>query len=160
MVGCRDIDIEALRKKYSRPRTELQQEAAAQTSNSSSMESKITDIKMCQACQAHGTVKKQYGYRVLEEVCDQCNGEGCFVPGKDKKASLDLKMKVQQVERLVEECEDLDELEKYEDALRKRTPAALDAVLKAARMAAIDAIDAAEASAAAAPAADASAELS
>ena len=32
------------------------------------------------------------------QVCDQCDGEGCFVKGQGKKASAELKEKVKQVE--------------------------------------------------------------
>lgn len=77
------------------------------------------------------------------QVCEKCDGEGCFVKGAGKKASAELKDKVRQVERLVADCEELDQLEKLEDALKKGTVAALDAVLKEARMAAIDAREAA-----------------
>jgi len=141
-----DIDIEALRKKYSHPREELQQagvgtvtpDALSKGANSD----KLTELVMCQGCQALGTVKKQYGYRVIDEVCEQCDGEGCFVKGQGKKASRDLKEKVKQVEALVAACEDLDELEKLEEALQKRTIASLEAVLKSHRMAAFEKLDA------------------
>lgn len=63
-----DVDLEALRKKYSRPRSELMAEVNKKCGDSS-MEKKMTELIMCQACQAHGTVKKQYGFRVLDEVC-------------------------------------------------------------------------------------------
>ena len=44
----------------------------------------------------------------------------------------ELKQKVRQVEAMVAASEDLDELERLEAALKKRTIAALDAVLKTA----------------------------
>lgn len=141
-LGPDDVDMEALRKKYSRPREELMKEVNAKCGVDSSMEKNMTQIIMCQACQAHGTVKKQYGFRVLEEVCEQCDGEGCLIKGQGKKASAELKEKARQVEDLIEACEDLDELEKLEEALKQRTHQALDKVLKDARMAAIDAREA------------------
>jgi hypothetical protein len=49
---------------------------------------------------------------------------------------------VRQVEALIAACEDLDELEALEAALQKRTMAALDAVLSAARKAALAKADA------------------
>ena len=30
---------------------------------------KLNSVVMCQACQAHGYIKKQYGYRVMTEQC-------------------------------------------------------------------------------------------
>jgi len=147
-----DIDIEALRKKYSRPRHELEAEAKAKYGNRgdvlSQQEAKMTEVTMCPQCQAAGTIKKQYGFRVIDEVCPNCDGEGCFVKGRGKKASAELKDKVKAVEALVAECEDLDELEKLEAALTKNSMEALDAVLKEARWKAIHAREAEEAAAA------------
>jgi len=144
-----DIDIEKLRQKYSRPRSELQAEAQAKYGDGGDIFSKhednMTQVIMCQACQAHGTVKRQYGYRVLDEVCENCNGEGCFVQGQGKKASLELKESVKKVEELIANCEDLEELEKLEEALKQRTPAAIEAVLKEYRMKVIADREAAEA---------------
>ena len=48
--------------------------------------SPLNEVIMCMACQAHGTVKRQYGFRVIDEVCEQCDGEGCFIKGQGKKA--------------------------------------------------------------------------
>ena len=127
-----DIDIEKLRKKYSRPRADLQAEASRDVRRDvlSSSEQKMTEVTMCQACQAHGTVQRQYGFRVLTEVCDQCNGEGCFIKGQGKLASMELKEKVAKVEELIAACEDIDELEELETALKDKTMVKLDAVLK------------------------------
>ena len=58
-----------------------------------------------------------------------CDGEGVIRKGLAKYASDELKQKVRAVEELVAACEDLDTLERLEDALKKRTVAALDAVL-------------------------------
>lgn len=137
------VDMDALRAKYSRPREQLQAEAAqldAQRSMTSTHGAKqgaqmgaaydrLQDIIMCQNCQAMGTLKKQYGFRVIDEVCDQCDGEGVIRKGQAKFASAELRAKVKQVEALVESCEDLVELERLEAALKKRTIPALDAVL-------------------------------
>lgn len=131
-----DIDIEKLRKKYSRPRADLQAEASRDVRRDvlSSSEQKMTEVTMCQACQAHGTVQRQYGFRVLTEVCEQCNGEGCFIKGQGKLASMELKEKVAKVEELIAACEDIDELEELEAALKDKSMVKLDAVLKKARM--------------------------
>ena len=50
----------------------------------------MADIIMCQACAAQGTVKKQYGYRVIDEQCETCAGEGVVKKGLAKKASDEL----------------------------------------------------------------------
>eukprot|EP00325_Prymnesiales_sp_UTEX-LB-985_P023830 CAMPEP_0174719230 /NCGR_PEP_ID=MMETSP1094-20130205/30862_1 /TAXON_ID=156173 /ORGANISM="Chrysochromulina brevifilum, Strain UTEX LB 985" /LENGTH=194 /DNA_ID=CAMNT_0015919501 /DNA_START=56 /DNA_END=640 /DNA_ORIENTATION=- len=142
-----DIDMEALRMKYSRPREELVAEANAKfgpgglsTAPAKTGGKDTTvfskEVIICSTCQAHGTLKKQYGFRVIDEVCSACDGEGCFVKG-EKKASFELRDKVAAVERLIAQCEDLDELEKLDAALQQRTMPALDAVLADARQAAI-----------------------
>ena len=131
-----DVDMERLRAKYSRPREQLVAEANAKGyGNAEPMKAfnqsdQLADIVMCGQCSAMGTVKKQYGYRVIEEQCETCGGEGVLKKGLAKKASDELKAKCKRVEALVEACEDLDELEKLEEALSKKTAEALDAVLK------------------------------
>jgi len=156
-----DVDMEALRKKYSRPREELVAEAQAKYGpggmgggNAKDQTAKLTtEVIMCAMCQAHGVIKKQYGARVIDEVCSHCDGEGCFVKGQ-KKASQDLKDKVREVEALIADCEDLDQLERLDEALKARTIPALDAVLKEYRLARLDAAEKAREAAAAAAAAD------
>ena len=34
----------------------------------------LSNVKMCVMCQAMGTVKRQYGFRVMDEQCEACNG--------------------------------------------------------------------------------------
>jgi len=132
-----DVDMEKLRAKYSRPREQLIAEANAKGYGNAEpnkvfgQSDALADIIMCQACAAMGTVKKQYGYRVIDEQCETCAGEGVVKKGLAKKASDELKAKCKRVEALVEACEDLDELEKLEEALSKKTAEALDAVLVA-----------------------------
>ena len=139
-----EVDMDALRKKYSRPREELVAEAKAKYGDQpqEAKVSPLNEVIMCMACQAHGTVKRQYGFRVIDEVCEQCDGEGCFIKGQGKKASGELRDKVRQVENLIAAAEDLDELERLEAALKKRTIPALDEVLKEFRMARIAAAEA------------------
>ena len=106
---------------------------------------RLSDIVMCQACQALGLFKKHYGYRVIDEECQTCGGEGVLRKGQAKYASDELKQKVKRVEAMVDECDDIDELERLEAALNKRTLAALDAVLpKAAAAEAAEAEEAAK----------------
>jgi colicin import membrane protein len=69
------------------------------------------------------------------QCCEECNGDGTLVKGKGKRATAELRDKVKQVEKLIETVEDLDELERLEAALKKRTLASLDEVLSAARKA-------------------------
>ena len=143
MIGTDDnVDMDALRAKYSRPREQLLAEQRTREAQQSMMAppatapgvqqayDRLADIVMCAQCQANGTLKKQYGFRVMDEVCDQCDGEGVIRKGQAKFASAELKQKVKQVEALVETCEDLDELDRLEAALQKRTIDALNAVLR------------------------------
>ena len=76
MTASDDVDMEALRQKYSRPREQIVAEANAKYGGGAgaseafqaATEAKMTDVIMCSQCQAHGTIKKQYGFRVLDEV--------------------------------------------------------------------------------------------
>lgn len=137
-------DMESLRAKYSQPREALRAQvnsapqssghnvSAAQSAAMASIETsqRLNDIHMCQQCQAFGVIKVQYGYRVIDEQCPACGGEGIVRAGQGKPASDELKEKVAQVEALIEQVEDLDELERLEEALTKRSLKALNAVLK------------------------------
>ena len=79
-MGEDDIDVDALRAKYAGDRNNLRAEYDAavdlkkKSSAPSPMDSvtggdKLNSVVMCQACQAHGYIKKQYGYRVMTEQC-------------------------------------------------------------------------------------------
>ena len=138
----------ALRAKYSRPREQLVAEANAAGYDKQDAKAPfgqsdaLADIIMCQGCGAMGTVKKQYGYRVIDEQCETCNGEGVVRKGLAKQASEELKEKCRKVEALVEAAEDLETLERLEEALNKKTMEALDAVLnESAAAAATSAIE-------------------
>jgi len=134
-----DIDVDALRKKYSGDRDGLRKEYddAVQMKKSNvpehmegmPSEKGMTPVIMCQACQALGPVKKQYGYRVMDEVCEKCNGEGMIVQ-KPKLASEELQEKIARVEAMILEADTLEELGRLEKALKERTIKALDAVLE------------------------------
>ena len=84
-------------------------------------QSKLTNVKICQACQALGTIKRVYEFRVMEEVCEACNGEGCII-----NKPLTTVEKIAKVEALIASATDLESLQRYEDALRSGK---LDAVL-------------------------------
>ena len=133
--------MEALRAKYSRPREQLVAEANSTMARGGGPKAAapfggqsdaLADIIMCQACGAMGTVKKQYGFRVMDEQCEKCNGEGVIKKGLAKTASQALKDKVRKVEEMIATADDLVELERLEAALQKKTEAALDEVIKAA----------------------------
>ena len=133
-----EIDMEALRAKYSRPRDELRAELAraqpavgGAAAPKGAMADRLNDLVMCSQCQALGIVKRQYGFRVIDEQCEGCDGEGVIRKGLGKLASAELREKVQKVEALIADCEDLDELERLEAALTKKTLKALDEVLNA-----------------------------
>lgn len=141
--GGDDVDLDALRAKYSRPKEQLRAEAEAQYKKyaGSSGQDAVdalggTELKvpviMCQQCQAHGVVKRQYGYRVIDEVCEVCDGEGMVIRGKGKMASDELCAKIRRVEKLISESDDLDELDRLESALRERSIVSLDRAIIAA----------------------------
>lgn len=87
----------------------------------SSAYDKLADVKICAACQAQGIIKVQYGYRVMDQVCEQCDGEGCIHP-KQKKRDEVRKMttaeKVERVQKLIQDADSLADLDRYEAALR------------------------------------------
>merc|ERR1711939_1104935 len=82
-----DEEMERLRAKWSRPRDVLERENAPAANTGGQLTkgqqeqlNKITaDVKICPHCQAQGTIKRQYGHRVMDEVCEACDGEGCIV---------------------------------------------------------------------------------
>ena len=104
--GIEGVDMDALRAKYSRPREELAAEqrakdaanpvrnASGRSEATQAAYDRLSDIVMCQACQALGIVKKHYGYRVIDEECQTCGGEGVLRKGQAKYASDELKQKV------------------------------------------------------------------
>ena len=131
MAKAEDVDIEALRQKYSRPKSEIQAEAAVLAPK---MQQRLSTelpnpVVMCQNCQAHGTVKKQYGFRVMDETCEVCGGEGCIVK-KPTPASDELRSRIATVEAKIAEASSLEELEKLEAALKAGDQQSLDAVLR------------------------------
>ena len=84
--------------------------------------SPLDAMKMCATCQAHGIVKVQYGYRVMDQVCETCKGEGVLVNGKPiEHAGVDAdsdagnrRRRLERLIELIEKCDDLDELQRLE----------------------------------------------
>ena len=67
----------------------------------------LSNVKMCMMCQAQGTVKRQYGFRVMDEQCENCNGEGCIITRPPSTAD-----KIAKVEALIASATDLDSLQR------------------------------------------------
>merc|ERR1719152_645440 len=118
-----DIDVEALRRKYSQPREVLQAQMKGKgTSPETSLPASVTGelpvpVHICRHCQAAGIVKKQYGFRVIDEQCEACQGEGVIVH-RPKPATADFVAKIEKVEELVQHASSLSELDELEAALR------------------------------------------
>ena len=72
--------------------------------------------KMCIMCQAQGTVKRQYGFRVMDEQCENCNGEGCIITRPPSTAD-----KIAKVEALIANATDLESLQRCA-CTSKRSP--------------------------------------
>lgn len=133
MTAVNTLSEEELRAKYAQPRNVLEEQLGnemppAKPASAADYD-KLADVKICQACDAQGVVKVQYGYRVMDQVCEQCDGEGCIIRGGAKNtveetatggviASEETAEKVRQIEQMIEETGDLDELERLEAALR------------------------------------------
>lgn len=79
----------------------------------------LSHIKMCAVCQAHGIVKKQYGYRVIDEECEECGGEG-VVPVMQMAISAEVS--IERLTRRIAECDSLDKLEQLGEQLRALQP--------------------------------------
>lgn len=73
-----------------------------------------------------GFVKKQYGFRVLQEQCPDCGGEGLFgakAPADELDAEHARKQRITQLEMAIERADSLAELETLEAELLRLTPA-------------------------------------
>eukprot|EP00320_Phaeocystis_rex_P021361 CAMPEP_0119081958 /NCGR_PEP_ID=MMETSP1178-20130426/119102_1 /TAXON_ID=33656 /ORGANISM="unid sp, Strain CCMP2000" /LENGTH=141 /DNA_ID=CAMNT_0007064697 /DNA_START=32 /DNA_END=457 /DNA_ORIENTATION=- len=112
-----------LRAKWSKPRAAATEQGSAneptpavskdQRARINAGLDKLNSVKMCMQCQAQGIVKRQYGHRVMDEVCGACDGEGCIVTRPPSTAE-----KIARVEALVAGATNLECLQRYEDALR------------------------------------------
>ena len=118
-VAENQMDEEArLRAKWSRPdAVEQAQKDQAQIPAYSKQQQvqldKLASVKICVQCQAQGIIKRQYGHRVMDEVCAACDGEGCITT-----KPLTTAEKIAKVEALIANAQDLESLQRYEDALR------------------------------------------
>ena len=142
MVEARQLSDEELRAKWSRPREEIEADLKRnppQPNKALAAANELPSMRICPDCQAHGVRKVQYGFRVMDEVCERCGGEGVLAPPKPEPELDDdgaepeppplddeAAAKVAQVEALVAKATSLDELERLEAALRSGN---LDSVL-------------------------------
>jgi hypothetical protein len=125
-----DLDYEKLRAKYSTPgfKEKLISDAAAENSAPAKLGGSpdaISQIRICQACNAMGYVTKTYGFRVLQEGCTACGGEGLIgtkQPSADSTSEHMLKQRITQLEAAIAAADSLEELETLESELRTLRP--------------------------------------
>ena len=73
-----ELSDEELKAKWSRPRAEIEADLARNPpAPNSALQAaqELPSVRICPDCQAHGVRKVQYGYRVMDEVCDRCEGD-------------------------------------------------------------------------------------
>ncbi|KAJ1635114.1 hypothetical protein T492DRAFT_969192 [Pavlovales sp. CCMP2436] len=125
------VDLEQLRAKYAQPgiREQLAKEQAGALRAGGAVdaagEDKLSKIRICMRCQAMGTVTKQYGYRVMQETCTDCNGEGMLgmrQPAPELTGEHARKQRITQLEASIASVDSLDELNELEVELRKLQP--------------------------------------
>merc|ERR1711948_129780 len=98
-VGSAELSADTLRAKYSQPRDEIVAKSARAAPGkpaqglSADANDRLSKVKICSACNANGTIKRQYGYRVMDEVCEKCDGEGCIIENP-KQASPETMEKI------------------------------------------------------------------
>lgn len=127
-----DLDYEKLRAKYNAPgfKEKLLSDAAAEQSAPSKPAAgrtpdAISQIRICQTCNAMGYVTKSYGFRVLQEGCTTCGGEGLIgtkKPSADSTSEHMLKQRITQLEAAITAADSLEELETLEAELRTLRP--------------------------------------
>ncbi|KAG8465149.1 hypothetical protein KFE25_012512 [Diacronema lutheri] len=116
------MEYDDLLAKYSRPgaMAQLAVEQAGVPRHNSVAEDKLSKIRICGTCQAMGHVTKQYGYRVLQERCTECDGEGLIgakQPTDALSAEHARKQRITQLEAAIREAESLEALEQLEAEL-------------------------------------------
>ena len=120
-----ELSDEELKAKWSRPRAEIEADLARNPpAPNSALQAaqELPSVRICPDCQAHGVRKVQYGYRVMDQVCETCKGEGVLVNGKPiEHAGVDAdsdpgnrRRRLERLIELIERCDDLDELERLE----------------------------------------------
>ena len=80
-----ELSDEELKAKWSRPRAEIEADLARNPpAPNSALQAaqELPSVRICPDCQAHGVRTVQYGYRVRDEVCDRCEGDGYLTPPK------------------------------------------------------------------------------
>ena len=126
-----DLDFEKLRAKYNAPgyKEKLLSDAAAEQSAPAKPAARapdaISQIRICQTCNALGYVTKSYHFRVLQEGCTTCGGEGLIgtkKPSADLTSEHMLKQRITQLEAAIAAAESLEELEALESELRSLRP--------------------------------------
>jgi DnaJ-class molecular chaperone len=125
-----DGEYDRLRAKYAEPGYHAQLRSkdsgnAAPRQPGGASEDKLSKIRICGSCQAMGYVTKQYGYRVLQECCPECNGEGLLgttQPADATTADHARRQRITQLEASIASADSLDELEKLEAELRALRP--------------------------------------
>lgn len=119
-----ELSDEELKAKWSRPRAEIEADLARNPpAPNSALQAaqELPSVRICPDCQAHGVRKVQYGYRVMDEVCDRCEGDGYLKPPKpEADDDDDDAAKVAQIEDLIANASSLDELDRLEAALKSR----------------------------------------
>jgi len=116
-----ELQADELRAKWALPKPML---ADARQTAPAAKASGLDCVKVCPGCHAQGTITKQdSGFRVMTQVCEMCNGEGCLVDGKppvDKVAEAQKleDAKLAQVVDLLSRIENLTLLDAVEARLR------------------------------------------
>jgi hypothetical protein len=144
---------EELRAKWSQPKPMLQD---ARRPDGAAAPGKVSEglnrVKVCPGCHAQGTVKIQSGFRVMDQVCEMCGGEGCLVDGKRtvdpvEKAKREEDAKLARVVSMLAEIEDVSVLDAVEAKLRAMdVDGALALVQSSSQSEAVSSAEAADAS--------------
>lgn len=115
---------EQLRAKWSQPKPMLEDARKVHgTAAAEKVSEGLDRVKVCPGCHAQGTIKTQSGFRVMDQVCEMCGGEGCLVDGKKpmdpvEKARKKEDEKLARVVSLLAEIEDVEVLDAVEAKLR------------------------------------------
>lgn len=132
MVSEGEVDVEALRAKYSQPgyREQLVKEGVrtsggAPNAQHTPAEDKLSKIRICQRCQAMGYVKREYNYRVMQEQCPDCGGEGLLgtkQPSQEVTDDAARRRRITALEAAIATAESVEELDELEAELKTLEP--------------------------------------
>mmetsp|Transcript_13015 Transcript_13015/g.33919 ORF Transcript_13015/g.33919 Transcript_13015/m.33919 type:complete len:128 (+) Transcript_13015:118-501(+) len=125
MVSESEVDVDALRAKYSQPgyREQLVKEGLGSGTGGSTVE--LSKIRICQRCQATGYVQREYNYRVLQEQCPDCGGEGLLgtnQPSDEITRDAARRQRITQLEAAIASADTIEELDKLETELKSLDP--------------------------------------